>query len=260
MRWHDGAVWFVDMHEGTVHRVVPGEEVETIARVHGFVSGIDWLADGTLLVVSMHDRRILRLVDGRLEVYADLLTIADYHLNDLVVRDDIAYVGDFGYDSFVGAPSRQSGILSVTPDGEARAATPKFDFPNGMAITPDGGTLIVAESWGDQISAFDRADDGSLSGYRLWAEMPTNCIPDGLALHADGTVWVAAPGDSAVYRVSGGEGPIEKLDFGERKPIACAFGGEDGNTLLVASSVALLPHECREARSASVEAITLNTD
>ena len=168
------------------------------SRCPGQPSGLGWLPDGTLLVVSMTDRRVLRFEHDRLVVHAELGDIATFHCNDMVVdADGRAYVGNFGFDLH---QAENTGDWSITAPGDAwrwsiatarsRRRPTDLSFPNGTVITPDGATLIVAESMGRQLTAFDRAADGTLSNRRVWADLGDR-LPDGICLDAEGAVWVA---------------------------------------------------------------------
>lgn len=254
-RWHDGKLWFTDMHEGKVHTLEADGSVATAFEWRGFVSGIGWLTSGDLIVTSMLDRRLLRVYDGHAEVYADLLGLAEYHLNDLLVHEDHCYSVNFGYDAFIGAPMAPSSIVHVGPDGVASRATVPYQFPNGMTLADDGATFLVAESYGDRILAFDRAADGGLSGFRVWAEMPAGSIPDGIELDGEGNLWVPGAGDCHLRLIAPGGEILEDVDFGARLPISLAFGGEDGKTLYVMTCETFFPHETKAKASAAVEAI-----
>jgi sugar lactone lactonase YvrE len=168
---------------------------------------LGWLPDGRLLVVSMRDRRVLRLEpDGTLVTHADLSALASYFCNDMVVDGQgRAYVGNFGFDLHHGAPPAFAELILVEPDGSARVVADQMKFPNGTVITPDGRTLIVGESTGRDLVAFDIDDDGGLSGRRVWADLGA-AVPDGICLDADGAVWFADPSRGGCHRVAeGGE-------------------------------------------------------
>ena len=207
-RWHEDRFWFSDMHDGKVIAVSMHGVAETVVEVAGDPSGLGWLPDGRLLVVSMRDRRLLRLdADGLAEV-ADLSSVATSHCNDMVVdAKGRAYVGNFGFDLHTGAKPAPANLVLVHPDGRLEIAAKDLRFPNGAVITPDGKTLIVGETFGRQLTAFDIAEDGTLSGRRVWASLPDGDVPDGICLDAEGAIWVASPiGKGGVLRVrEGGE-------------------------------------------------------
>ena len=234
-RWveDDGRLWFSDMHAHEVVAVSPEGGRETIVEVPNQPSGLGFLPDGRLLVVSMTDRRLLRLdPDGLFEV-ADLSLHAPWHCNDMVVdARGNAYVGNFGFDITPGsgAESRATTIVFVTPAGEASVAADDLLFPNGTVITPDGKTLIVGESRGRRLTAFDVAEDGSLSNRRVWADIGEP--PDGICLDAENCIWVAVPTNpGALLRVAEGGEILERIDVPDRGVYACMLGGPERKTL-----------------------------
>jgi sugar lactone lactonase YvrE len=191
-RWHNGRLWFSDMQGLDVMTVDPAGKVEKIIEVKGSPSGLGWLPDGRLQVVSMIDRRLLRLdAEGLVEV-ADLSHLASFHCNDMVM-DHLgrAYIGNFGFDFAANAPVKPAEIVLVTPEGYARVVAEDLLFPNGAVITPDGQTFIVAETFGHRLTAFDIEGDGSLVNRRIWAKL-NEAYPDGICLDAEGAIWVAA--------------------------------------------------------------------
>ena len=236
-RWHDGALWWSDMHGGVVQRFVGGA-VETVCPVPGRPSGLGWLPDGRLLVVSMIDRRVLRREpDGSLVVHADLAALAPRRCNDMVVdAHGRAYVGNFGFeidaDLGLAEPPTPTVVVRVDPDGAATIVADDLMFPNGTVITPDGGTLIVAETYRACLTAFAVAADGALSNRRCWARLDDSIYPDGICLDAAGAVWVASPSTREVVRVTGGGTVTDRLATGQRA-FACALGGDDGRTLFI---------------------------
>jgi len=211
--------------------------VETVARVAGRPSGLGWRPDGTLLVVSMSDRRLLALDAGGVgaAVVAELASLTGGDCNDMVVdAEGRAYIGEFGYDYAAGAPRSPAALIVVEPDGQARRAAEDLWFPNGMAFTDGGLTLLVAETPQSRITAFAVGADGSLGGRRVWADLG-DARPDGISLDAAGALWVASPGTGEVLRV--GEGAVlsaEPAPGGMAQ--ACVLGGDDGHTLFVCSS------------------------
>jgi sugar lactone lactonase YvrE len=252
VRWHDGAVWFSDMHDQRVLRVPPDGSPETVAAVPEGPSGLGFLPDGTPLVVSQHDRRVMRIEDGKTREHADLSQLADWHCNDMFVdRQGRAYVGNYGDASAPPDPPHPTVLILVEPDGSARAVAEDLWFPNGIAVTPDGSTLIVAEtrSVPGKLSAFDVGDDGSLSGRRTLAEFEGG-FPDGLAVDAEGAVWVAFPfGDELVRVMAGGE-IDQRLPF--PSPYAVALGGPGGRELFVATAPSWEPEEAARLRAGAV--------
>ncbi len=258
-RWHDGRLWFSDMHD---HRVlaldVSTGEAEVVVEVPHRPSGLGWRPDGTLLVVSMTDRRLLALPPGADEPVevADLSGLAPSHCNDMVVdARGNAYVGNFGFDLHdPDADQRTTTLLLVRLDGAVEVAADELFFPNGCVLTPDGGTLVVGESFGGCLTAFDVAPDGRLTGRREWGRV-RGAVPDGICLDAEGAIWMASPISHQVLRVAeGGEVLDEVRTAEDRQPFACALGGPDRRTLFVCTAFDSEPESCRAERAGRIEA------
>jgi sugar lactone lactonase YvrE len=250
-RWHDGKLYLSDMHAHQVLSVTLDGKSAVVAEVAAWPSGLGWLPDGRLLIVSMTDRKLLRQDADGLKVHADLSKLASFHCNDMVTDGaGRSYVGNFGYDLLMGAPQKPAEIVLVEPDGHARVAATGLNFPNGTVVTADGRTLVVGESMGHRLTAFSVAADGSLSNRRVWAELG-EAVPDGIALDAEGAIWVASPFTRELLRVREGGEIAERHQF-EAMPIACALGGPGRRTLFVLTSESINPDECRAKRSARV--------
>jgi sugar lactone lactonase YvrE len=231
-RWHDDRLWFSDWGAQEVVAVDLEGNSEVIVRLPSFPFCIDWLPDGRLLIVSASDRLLLRREpDGSLVTYADLSNLSEHPWNDIVVDGrGNAYIGNIGFDFPVGKFA--SGILAlVTPNGTARQVADGVAFPNGMAVTPDNSTLIVAESYGNNLTAFDIAEDGGLSNRRVWADLGDG-VPDGICLDAEGAVWYGDVPNKRCARVAEGGEVLQtiELDLG---CFACMLGGEDRRTLFM---------------------------
>ncbi len=241
-RWHGGKLWFSDFYDHAVKTVDALGNVATMLEIPGQPSGLGWLPDGNLLVVSMLDRRLLRLDDGELVEHADLSDIAEFHCNDMVV-DSVgrAYVGNFGFDldaasrsnDFIGALKAYQGatLARVDTDGNVHIAATALRFPNGTVITPDGNTMIIAESLGARLTAFDVSYDGTLHNQRVWAPLP-GVSPDGICLDAEGAVWVADALSPRCIRVAAGGEVLAEVPTA-RNCYACMLGGDDGRTLFM---------------------------
>jgi sugar lactone lactonase YvrE len=251
-RWHDGRLWFSDQHDRRVVAVTPTGQAETIVEVPQQPSGLGWLPDGRLLVVSMLDRRVLRLEpDGTLVDHAALEALAPGSTNDMVVdASGRAYVGNFGFDMYGGEAPRDTCLIAVEPDGEARVVADGLKFPNGSVITPDGRTLLVGESWGACISAFDIEPDGSLSNRRTFATIQGATV-DGMCLDAEGAIWAACPFTGRCLRVAEGGEVLDEVKGTHPGAFACMLGGVDRRTLFVCTApnhepaVTLAAHEGR---------------
>lgn len=251
-RWHDGKLWVSDMHDDRVLAVDPSGGYDVVVEVPGRPSGLGWLPDGRLLVVSMTDRRLLRLDATGLAEVADLSGVATFHCNDMVVdAAGRAYVGNFGSDFEAGGLPRPAALALVSPDGAVRRVAEDLAFPNGAVITPDGRTLIVAESFAARLTAFTIAPDGSLAHRRVWAELD-GAGPDGICLDAEGAVWVAAPLAKQLLRVREGGAVLERIATGDHA-IACILGGPARRTLFVLVSSSFNRDTCRERRDARIE-------
>jgi sugar lactone lactonase YvrE len=253
-RWRDGRLFVSDMHDDRVLAVGLDGRVEAVLEVPGQPSGLGWLPDGRLLVVSMTDRKVLRVEAGGVAVHADLSAIATFHANDMVVDGHgRAYVGNFGWDYESGAALRTTALALVHPDGRAVRAAEDLAFPNGMVLTPDGRTLIVAETFARCLTAFDVAPDGSLANRRVWASVDP-VFPDGICLDAAGAIWVASPLSSEVVRVREGGEVTDRIAIG-RHTIACMLGGPDRRMLFVLTSQAIRRDDARAKRSARIETV-----
>jgi sugar lactone lactonase YvrE len=234
-RWREGKLWFSDMQAYRVMTVDLLGNAEVVLEMPGNPSGLGWLPDGRLLVVSMSDRRLLRLDPDGLTEVADLSALASYTCNDMVVdKKGRAYVGNFGFDH-INEPMKPAEIILVTPDGDARIVADGLAFPNGTVITPDDQTLIVGETYGGRLTAFDIQPDGALTNRRVWADLDDGVFPDGICLDAEGAVWVASPVGSEVLRVLEG-GEVTRRIAVSTQAYACMLGGPDRRTLFIATS------------------------
>ncbi|GAB3200180.1 SMP-30/gluconolactonase/LRE family protein [Geodermatophilus arenarius] len=236
-RWHDGRLWFSDFHDRRVRTLAPDGVLTTVLDLDDAPSGLGWTPEGTLLVVAMTRRALLEVAGGRPVVRADLTGLTRSRANDLVVdAAGRAYVSSFGFDLVGGAPVEPTGLVRVDPDGAASVVAEDLRFPNGMALTGDGRTLVVAETYGARLTAFDVADDGSLSGRRVFAETP-GLAPDGICLDAEGHVWFATARTAEVLRVREGGEVTGRVPVGSGSPsYACTLGGDDGRTLFVCTA------------------------
>jgi sugar lactone lactonase YvrE len=234
-RWREGRLYCSDMAAGRVLRLDPGSgRSETLALVPEQPSGLGWLPDGRLLVVSMRDRRLLRVEpDGRLVLHADLSKLVDHWCNDMVVDDSgRAYVGNFGFDMMAGEEQQTTCLVAVEPDGAARIVADGLVFPNGAAITRDRRRLVVAETWANRLTSFDIRPDGDLSPGRLFADLVQGSA-DGIAIDAEDAVWVACFQESEFRRVHEGGRVSEVVAVPGEHAVACALGGEDRLTLFL---------------------------
>ena len=231
-RWHDGRLWFSDWGANQVIALGPGGH-EVVVTVASFPLCIDFLPDGRLLVVDSAQRRLLRREsDGSLGQYADLSGVSDKPWNDIVADDrGNAYVNSIGFD-FPGGQFAPGLVVLVTPDGGVAQVAGDLAFPNGMAISPDGGTLIVAESYANRLTAYDIRGDGGLGNRRVWADTPGD-HPDGICMDADGAIWYADVGNQHCVRVREGGAVLATVGL-DRGAVACALSrGQDPRLFVV---------------------------
>jgi sugar lactone lactonase YvrE len=257
-RWHDGALYFSDMHGSVVWRLTPKGEASKVQEFSGHVSGLGWRPDGTMLVVSMDDRRLLRLTPRGPETAADLSTLVLNPINDMVVdRKGRAYIGGFGFNLFKGEEPRATVLLRVDPDGDVRVAASDLQFPNGMVITPDGKTLIVAETLGARLTAFEIEPDGALGRRRVFAAIE-GLTPDGICLDAEGAVWVAWPGSNKIIRVREGGKIAETIPLPGRHSYACMLGGADRRDLYICTALGHMPEDLAKGHSGKIEVVRVD--
>ena len=268
-RWRDGRLWFSDFYAHAVKSVSLAGDARIEFTIDDRPSGLGWLPDGSLLFVSMTKRQVMRRsLDGVITLHADLGGIADFHCNDMVV-DGLgrAYVGNFGFD--LDAQMQARGVQNVIADhpkakltlvgagGEVSVAAADMSFPNGSVITPDGRTLIVGETLGGRLTAFDIAADGALSGRRIWAETWPR-VPDGICLDAGGAIWIANPiAPECVLFAQGGE-VLDVIETGD-PCYACMLGGDDGRTLFMLTAPSSLAHEAAVAPKGRLMVATVDS-
>ena len=266
-RWHEGHWWVSDFYRQGVLTVTPEGRSEQIMTVEAQPSGLGWMPDGSLLVVSMRDHQVLRRwADGRVEVHASLVDYATGWANDMVVdTNGRAWVGNFGCDLAGNQPLEPATLVRIEPDGRVFAAAEGLYFPNGMVITPDGRTLIVGETFGNRLTAFSIEEDGTLGDRRPWAtfgQAPSLGLradvikqvavaPDGCCMDAEGFMWIAdAVGARCIRGAPGGE-IVDEIKTPEGQGVfACMLGGLEGRTLLMCCA----PDSSARRRAESAEA------
>ena len=245
-RWHAGRLWFSDFYAHRVCSVSLDGDLRTELEFEGQSSGLGWMPDGSLLVVRMELRELWRRwPDGRFERHADLKDYSAHLCNDMVVdAHGRAYVGNFGFDLDAAMADRgPAGVIAdhpttvlalVQPDGSVSDAAPgeRFSFPNGMVITPDGATVIVAETFGLRLTALDIAADGTLSNRREWAPVAPR-LPDGICLDASGAVWIANPAAPECALIAPGGEVLDTVATGDLNCYACMLGGPQGRHLFM---------------------------
>ena len=261
-RWHDGRLWYSDFFDHAVFSVSPQGERRTEVPFEGEPAGLGWLPDGRLLINSRLDRRIVRREpDGSLVRHGDLTPWATWHANDMVVASNgQAYAGNFGFDldgiydgkvdaSAVGPAS----LVRVDPDGSSCEAAADIAFPNGTVITQDGRTLIIAESAAAKLTAFDRAEDGTLGNRREWAALGS-VAPDGICLCEDGTVWVSNAYAPECVRVAEGGEVLQRV-VTSMNCYACMLGDDDRRTLYMITAPVSHASVARAERKGAIEKV-----
>jgi sugar lactone lactonase YvrE len=233
-RWHEGRLWFSNWGAQEVIAVDLDGKSEVMVRVPTTIPfSIDWLPDGRLLIVSGPEGVLLRREpDGSLVTHADLTSLSDLGWNEIVVDGrGSAYVNGGGFDLMSGEPFAPGIVAVLTPDGSTRQVADGIAFPNGMAVTPDNSTLIVAESYAKRLSAFDIAADGGLSNRRVWADLDEG-VPDGICIDAENAVWYADVPNERCVRVREGGEVLQTVQL-DRGCFACMLGGADKRTLFM---------------------------
>jgi sugar lactone lactonase YvrE len=252
-RWHNNELWFSDMHSETLYRLAADGSVLQTINVPGEPAGLGWLPNGDLLVVCMRKNCLYRVIDGKLLPYADLGSVHPGQSNDMVVDSQgNAWVGNFGFDIHAGAEPCTTSLAWINAEGKVSAAGDELMFPNGMVVTGDGQTLIVAESFASRLSAYTIAADGSLSNRRVWAQLG-EYIPDGICIDAEGCIWVAACVNHACIRVREGGDILETVGTGEVNPFACMLGGSDGKRLFMCNALDSAPEKTRKTKSGRID-------
>jgi len=274
-RWHDGRWWVSDFYRRTVSTYDTDGHEEQVLTVEAQPSGLGWLPDGSLLVVSMKDHRLLRRdTDGSLDVFADLSDHCGGHLNDMVAdAQGRAWVGDFGFDLMASEDPAPTSVVRVDPDGTVTVADGDLLFPNGSVVTPDGSTLIVGETLGCRYTAWTIGDDGTLSDRRVWAQLaPTPALgtfaemlphvtvaPDGCCLDAEGHIWSADAIGGGCLRIAPGGEIVDRVDTPDGlSAFACMLGGDDGRTLLLCTAPDFFEHLRTTARDAVLLTTTVD--
>jgi sugar lactone lactonase YvrE len=268
-RWHEGRLWFSDFYVSAVKSVSVAGDLRIEFTIDDRPSGLGWMPDGSMLIVSMTRRQLLRRAPGgAISLHADLGSLATFHCNDMVVdADGAAYVGNFGFDLDAEIISRgiesvignhpTAKLARVATDGSVDVAADDMHFPNGSVITPDGKTLIVGESLGACLTAFDIDKKGSLSNRRVWADLKSR-VPDGICLDADGAVWVANPIAPECVLVAEGGAVKDVVETGD-PCYACMLGGADGRTLFMLTAPSSLAHEAAAAAKGKLLVATVDT-
>ncbi len=241
-RWHENKFYFSDFYSHKVYSLDLSGKHEVIVEIPNQPSGLGWTPDGTMLIVSMKDRKLMSFKDGLLTERADLTELSGFHCNDMVVDiDGNAFIGNFGFNTYDGEEIKPTNLILVRPGEEPVLAADNLFFPNGTVITPDNKTLIVGETYAARLTAFDKSEDGSFSNRRIWADLKVNAeegtvpLPDGMCIDEEGAIWVASPSTAEVIRVHEGGMISERIPV-QTNAFACMLGGEDRRTLFICTS------------------------
>jgi sugar lactone lactonase YvrE len=259
-RWRDGRWWVSDFYRRTVFAIEPDGTTEEVLAVEAQPSGLGWMPDGSMLVVSMKDRRVLRRSpDGTVATHADIDEHCGGHANDIVVNArGHAYVGNFGFDIMGGATPCNARLVHIAPDGGVHVAADDLAFPNGSVITPDGSTLVVGETMGGRYTAFTIGDDGALADRRVWATID-GVTPDGCTLDDEGCIWAADALGHRLVRVAEDTGVVDEIPAPDGLGIyACMLGGDDGRTLLACAAPDFFEANRASAREAVLFTATVD--
>ncbi len=250
-RWFEGLLWFSDMLGEVVHAVTLGGSMTTLPLPGHAPSGLGFRPDGSLLIVSTEARQLLRYDGDVVDTIADLSAVAPADLGDMVIdHRGRAYIGSQAFHGGV--------VVRVDPDNTVTVVARDLDFPNGMVITADHKTLIVAESIGRRLTAFSIGDDGDLFDRRVFAD-GFDGPPDGICLDADGGVWTSMTLAHQFERIERGGGVTHRIDIGDRAAIACTLGGPADRTLFMLSSTDAYPKRLLGTRLSRVDTVIVDT-
>jgi sugar lactone lactonase YvrE len=249
-RWFEGLLWFSDMLGEAVHTVDLAGSMTTLELPGRAPSGLGFRPDGTLLIASTEDRQVLRYDGDSVVAVADLRDVVPANLGDMIVDD--------AGRAYVGSQAREGGVIvRIDPDDTVSVVADDLDFPNGMVITPDGTTLIVAESTGHRLTAFTLTADGELSDRRSFAE-GLDGPPDGLAVDSEGGVWASMTLANQFQRIVDGGAVTDRIDMADRTAIACALGGPEGRMLFLLSSVGAYPERLIGTKLSRIDTVIVD--
>ena len=264
-RWREEKFYFSDFYSHKVFSLDMEGNSEVIVEVPAQPSGLGWMPDGTMLIVSMKDKKLLSFNNNTLSEVADLSNLAGFHCNDMVVDDQgNAYIGNFGFNTYSGEEIKPANLILVRPGEDPCLVADDLLFPNGTVITPDGKTLIIGETYAARLTAFDINEDATLSNRRVWADFALDAdegnvpLPDGMCLDVEGAIWVASPSTAEVIRVKEGGEIFERIPV-ETNAYACMLGGENLKTLFICTSNAsgVDPESALREKSGKIETVTV---
>jgi sugar lactone lactonase YvrE len=269
-RWHEGRLWYSDFYRRGIYAMAADGTGEVLEHeVLNQPSGLGWLPNGDLLCVSMIDQKVLRFAGQRSSTFADISEYCTFWANDMVVSaSGYSYVGNFGFDldtrlkemgveAFLATPPPTTNLVVLDPDGKVVQVVPDMAFPNGTVITPDGATLIIGETMGSRLSAFDVNDDGTLSNRRVWAQFDF-LATDGMCLDAEGQIWLANAVSKTCVRVKEG-GEVTGTVTCTQNAYACMLGGEDRRNLYVMTAPTSDRFNIAEVTRGRIEMVRVET-
>lgn len=262
-RWKDGKLWFSDMHTGEVFVLDPEQDAapRLLTTLDCQSSGLGWLPDGRFIVSAMNERVLRSINDDRTtEVFADLTEVSDSLINDLMVDEETGrtYVGAFGYDVYGGEEAKTGPLYVVETDGSARLAADGFVFPNSANIIPGSRTLVLGETWGHVMTAFDILPNGDLSNRRTWARLPEGTTPDGSCVDIAGGIWISSLETGEFLRVLEGGEITDRIAVPGRCAIDCVLGGSDGRTLYISTADSYMPDVTESTRDGKIQAVRVS--
>src|ERR1700690_245866 len=268
-RWHDGRLWYSDFYRhGIYSMAADGSDEGLEHEVATQPSGLGWLPDGALLSVSMTDQKVLRFHGSLVTTFADIAEHCVFWANDMVVSPTgYSYVGNFGFDldarlaelgveRFIAEPPPSTNLVVLAPNGAVVQVVPDMDFPNGTVITPDGATLIIGETFGSKLTAFDVRADGSLANRRVWAPLEM-AASDGMCLDAEGQIWFANALTRTCVRVAEG-GDVTATVACTQRAFACMLGGDDRRTLFVMTAASSDRFEVAGTTEGRIESVRVD--
>jgi sugar lactone lactonase YvrE len=260
-RWYDDKLWFIDIHDKRIKTVDLNGTVATVVDLPFIPNAFGISPDGTIVVGDAFDRKIYRVEGSSLKLLADISELTVFCLSDGIVdAHGRLYVGDIGYN-FVdpsAQPAATCVIVMVDSDGKASIVAENLCFPNGIVITPDGRTLIIGETIGHCLTAFDIADNGALTNRRIWAQLPETIGPDGICLDAEGGIWCANPaGQDSVVRVCEGGTITDRIQV-DTHAYAVMLGGPERKQLFICTSGSHDPSEIHRSPSASFQILDVD--
>jgi sugar lactone lactonase YvrE len=256
-KWHDGRLWVSDVFDHKVFALSATGERENFVEIPNRPSGLGFLSDGSLIIASAKDSRLLRFDGAELREYADLSNHAAGWLNDFAIdaRDRI-YVGNFGYDFVAGEARRTTSLHRVDPDGTITTVAEQLDFPNGSVVINKGRTLIVAETWEARLTAFDLSESGELSNRRLYANLGKR-QPDGICADAEGAIWAGIYNTGEFVRVLDGGKITHYVQF-DGSGISCTLGGPEGHTLFLTAYIGTDEDMAAGKRNSAIFTVDVN--